>query len=1025
MPEGAGRVALEPSAGVRQRGLPGQPALVGALIAAAAAGVFAADLLTPLGIAVWVFYLVPVLLTFLLRQSLTPIGTASLCTMLMAAGFALSPPGVDPMMGAVNRGLGVTTLWAMAAASFLFIRGKLAVERQEWLQSGQVALAGRMAGEQDIAGLADGILRELAGRLGAQVGILFVRNGDGLRRRAMLAVPHGTTMPEVVREGEGLLGQAVRERRAALLPGLPEGYLRFGSVLGAAPPRTLLVAPILVDGVVIGALELGFAEAADGERALALLDRVSDAVGTALRSAEFRSRLRELLEETQRQAEELQKQGDELRSANEELEEQSQALQASQARLEQQQRELEEANVALRSQARALEQASRYKSEFLANMSHELRTPLNSSLIMARLLADNREGNLTAEQVRFAQTIEASGNDLLALINDILDLSKIEAGHAEIRPERVELAGLLARLHRTFDPIAAGKGLAFRSTVAAGTPPAIETDPQRLEQILRNFVSNALKFTEAGEVAIEADALPDGRIALSVRDTGIGIAPEHQEAIFEAFRQADGTTSRKYGGTGLGLSISRELARLLGGRIELASAPGRGSTFTLLLPVVPDPAALPRPAAQATAPAAPAAGRPQRAAPPPPALADDRDVPRDGRRLILIVEDDPEFARLLADLARDQGFQCLVTATADEAVALARTHLPHAVLLDIRLPDHTGLSVLDRLKRNTRTRHIPVHIVSAHDYVEPALAQGAVGYVLKPARREELGAALERIGRRLDQRLRRVLVVEDDPVQLDAVQRLLAADGVETVGAGTGAECLRLLAAETFDCMVLDLSLPDMSGFDLLDRLGADDSRSFPPVIVYTGRALTAEEELRLRRTSRSIIVKGARSPDRLLDEVTLFLHQVVSELPGEQQRALARALSRDAAIEGRRILVVEDDVRNVFALTSILEPHGAEIVIARNGREAIEALERGEAAGRRPDLVLMDVMMPEMDGLAATRAIRAREAWRGLPILMLTAKAMPDDQERCLAAGANDYMAKPLDVEKLLSLIRVWMPRS
>jgi CheY-like chemotaxis protein/signal transduction histidine kinase len=1031
MPGEATRRALAGRADARRPWSADETGLVVTLIVGATAGVFAADLFTPLGIAVWVFYLVPVLLSFLLRRPLAPLALAALCTVLVAVGFALSPRGIVPFTAAVNRGFGIATLWTMAAAASLFIRGKLAVERQDWLQSAQVALAERMAGEQDVANLADGVLRELGARLDAQVGVLFVRNRDGLHRRAAFAVPDEAAVPAMLREGEGLLGQALRERRAVLLPGLPDGYLRFGSSLGSAAPRAVLAAPILVDGAVIAAVELGFADGDEGRR-LELLDRVSGAIGVALRSAEFRARLRELLAETERQADELQKQAEELRAANEELEEQSQALQTSQAVLERQQRELEEANASLRLQTRELEQASRYKSEFLANMSHELRTPLNASLIMARLLADNREGNLTPEQVRFAETIESAGNDLLALINDILDLSKIEAGRVEVRPERVELEGLMARLRRTFAPVAQGKGLVFRTAVADGAPPALETDAQRLEQVLRNFVSNALKFTEAGEVTVEADVLPDGHIAFSVRDTGIGIAPEHQEVIFEAFRQADGTTSRKYGGTGLGLSISRELARLLGGRIELASAPGRGSTFTLVLPpAYPAGAARPRAGRAAASGGVPDAGaRPSLAAgseavaPARPAAADDRDGPADGRRAILVVEDDPAFARILADLAQAQGFRCLVAPTADEGVLMARQHLPHAIVLDIGLPDHTGLSVLDRLKHDVRTRHIPVHVVSAFDQERAVLAQGAVGYMAKPARREALEETLRALERRLTRAVRRILVVEDDPAQLAAVRHLLAADGVETVGVGSGADCLARLAEGTFDCMVLDLSLPDMTGFELLDRLAEDEEHSFPPVIVYTGKELGPEDELRLRRYSRSIIVKGARSPERLLDEVTLFLHQVVSELPGEQQQALARSLSRDAAIEGRRILVVEDDVRNVFALTGILEPHGALVAIARNGREAIEALERAEAKGARPDLVLMDVMMPEMDGLAATREIRRREAWRDLPVIVLTAKAMPDDQERCLAAGANDYMAKPLDVEKLLSLVRVWMPR-
>jgi CheY-like chemotaxis protein/nitrogen-specific signal transduction histidine kinase len=706
------------------------------------------------------------------------------------------------------------------------------------------------------------------------------------------------------------------------------------------------------------------------------------------------------------------------------LEEQSQHLAA-------QRDELNRAKLSVEAQARDLQQASQYKSDFLANMSHELRTPLNSSLILAKLLADNRDGNLSAEQVKFAETIHAAGNDLLALINDILDLSKIEAGKMEVRPERVRVSQLLENLSRTFQPVAGQKGLTYQAHAAPGAPEVLETDPQRLEQILKNLLGNALKFTEQGEVTLEVRAAPGAQVAFSVRDTGIGISPQQQEMIFEAFRQADGTTNRKYGGTGLGLSISRELARLLGGELSVESEVGRGSIFTVRVPLVYNAAGVPeRPApAPSRSPEplpAPAPEPPRSAAAPRPRyVEDDRERLTGTRRVVLVVEDDEPFARILLDLAHQLNFHCLIAPSAEEALGLAAQFLPSAVILDIGLPDHSGLSVLDRLKQDARTRHIPVHVVSGGDYAQTALSLGAVGYMLKPVKREELEQAFHSLESRLTQKMRRVLVVEDDAVQLDSLQQLLRSQDVETAGVRTAAECLERLKTSTFDCMVLDLSLPDASGLSLLETLSREDRYSFPPVIVYTGRDLTADEEQQLRRYSKSIIIKGAKSPERLLDEVTLFLHQVVSELPAEQQRMLEKARSRDAALEGRRILVVEDDVRNVFALTSILEPRGAEIRIARNGREALEALERYQHLPEQAaDLVLMDIMMPEMDGLTATREIRKRSEWKRLPIIALTAKAMKDDQEQCLEAGANDYMAKPLDVEKLLSLVRVWMPR-
>lgn len=1014
-----------------------------AVIAGGAVCVFAADLFTPLGMAIWILYLTPLLVSFQLRRPVAPLAAAAVCTLLMALGFFLSPTGVDPSVGVINRGFGILTVWIMATAARLFIINKLVIERQEWLQSGQVRLSERLAGEQEVEELAEAVLHEMVVATGAQVGTLYVRNGAGMSLRASFAVPPESALPQVVMPGEGALGAAMQTGEAQIIRGLTDGYLRHGSALGSDIPRVIVAAPFLVDGEPIAAIELGYA-GEPHDAALEFLERAGAAVAVAFRSAEFRTRLAELLDDTRRLAEELQRQSEELRASNEELEEQSQALQASQAQLEAQQRDLEAANLELEERADALEKerseaertgtllreqtselqrVSRYKSEFLANMSHELRTPLNSSLILARLLADNRGGNLTGEQVRFAETIEAAGKDLLALINDILDLSKIEAGQVDVRPERVALETLLVRLSRTFEPVARDKGLELRVETAPDAPTELTVDPQRIEQVLRNFLSNALKFTERGEVVLTARSAPDDRIALCVSDTGIGIAPENQQAIFEAFRQADGTTSRRFGGTGLGLSISRELARLLGGTITLDSEPGRGSSFTLCLPVIYDKAHTPARADQIvrSVPShAPVLGSEPSLSP----ADDDRDVLTGDARVLLVVEDDPAFAAILIDLAHERGFQCLLARTADEGVSLARQYLPHAIVLDLGLPDHTGLSVLDRLKHNVRTRHIPVHVISAHDHVATAMAGGAVGYVLKPAGRNELVETLSGFEQRLDRKLRRILLVEDDAVQREAIGRLLELEHVETVAVASGEECLTLLAETTFDCMVLDLTLEDMTGFELLDRLSADNSRSFPPVIVYTGRELTHDEEVRLMRYSRSVILKGARSPERLLDEVTLFLHQIVAELPNEMQRTLARAISHDGTITGRRILVVEDDVRNVFSITSIFEPQGAEMLIARNGREALDLLVAADERGDLPDLVLMDVMMPEMDGLTAAREIRKREACRDLPIIMLTAKAMAEDHRECLEAGANDYMAKPLDVEKLLSLVRVWLPR-
>lgn len=946
--------------------------------------------------------------------------------------------------------------------AYLLRRAILDRRWQDWLQAGQIGSSKVMVGDPRLDRLGEKLLRFLAEYLDAQAGAVFTRMNQGniFHRIASYGVPNQSETPQQFEASDGLLGQAVRDARTFVLNQVPDGYLTIGSGLGHGKPRHLLIVPAMVDDTVIAVIELGFLQPVN-ESVMELFERIGGSIGAAVRSANDRVHLQSLLEETQRQAEELQSQGEELRVSNEELEEQSRVLKESQSRLELQQTEMEQTNaqleeqaqllenqrdeatrsrMKLEQQAREIERASQYKSDFLANMSHELRTPLNSSLILAKLLADNREGNLTAEQIKYAETIGSAGNDLLALINDILDLSKIEAGKMEMRPQQFRLSQLVDDLERTFQPVAEQKGLSFRTFLLPGCPETVDTDLQRLEQVLKNIISNAMKFTDHGEVTVSISRAEAGMISFAVTDTGIGIADGQQQAIFEAFRQADGTTNRKYGGTGLGLSISRELTRRLGGEITLTSQLGQGSTFTVTVPETysfvpesslhfrtrPDIVANPllithrstmTSSDQTAVIAQRSAGLGR--------IEDDRAKLTGDRRVILVVEDDEAFARILYDLAHELDFQCLIATNAEDGVAAVIQYLPSAVVLDVGLPDHSGLSVLDRLKHDSRTRHIPVHVVSAGDFAQTALALGAVGYMPKPVKREQLVHALQNLESRLAQRLRSVLVVEDDPVQLDSLRRLLGSHDVETVGAQTAAECLACLKETTFDCMVLDLSLPDATGFSLLKTLSEEDTYAFPPVIVYTGRDLSAEEEQQLRRYSKSIIIKGAKSPERLLDEVTLFLHQVVSELPLEQQRMLEKARSRDSAIEGRRILIVEDDVRNIFALTSILEPRGAVLKIARNGREALETL---KVAANDPaqmiDLVLMDVMMPEMDGITATMEIRKNSEWKKLPIIVLTAKAMTDDQERCLAAGANDYMAKPLDVEKLLSLVRVWMPR-
>ena len=959
---------------------------------------------------------------------------------------------------AVDAGGSLLLFVLIIGAAFLTSRDFLTQQTESWLQAGQNGLSERLQGDQRLQSLGENVLGFLAHYLGAQVGAIYLSEPNGnLRRFASFAMPP-QQQNDTLRPGDGLAGQAVKENRLLVVDEVPADYLPVVSTLGAGKPAHLLIAPASHGGGVQGVLELGFFRAllpSDRE----LLQRLRDSIGIAVRSSKDRARLEELLQETQRQSEELQAQQEELRVANEELAEQGQVLKDSQARLEAQQAELEQTNSQLQEQAgilenqrdelqsvqvslalraEELERSNQYKSEFLANMSHELRTPLNSSLILAKLLADNKPGNLNEEQLKFAQTIFAAGNELLALINDILDLAKIESGKVELQPQSLALAATLETLARGFEPLARERALAFTYAVDPQAPQRIETDGQRLGQILKNLLSNALKFTASGEISVRVSAAPRGRIAFAVQDTGIGIPREQQEVIFEAFRQADGSTHRKYGGTGLGLSISRDLARLLGGDVTVRSEVGAGSIFTLTLPEkYSGPIAVERTGAGrdrlgVSQPEAPSTAFVPEWNPPASATAwelrpsqvdDDRGRLTADSRTLLIVEDDVHFAGVLRELSHELGFLCIATQTAADALAAAQRFKVHAVILDMNLPDRPGLQVLNELKHSPATRHVPVHIVSVADFSQQAMRLGAVGYALKPVMREQLMQAFQKLQSKLQQSVRRLLIVEDDERQRLSIEHLLSSDGVEISAVATASEALEQLKETTFDCLVLDLSLPDLSGYELLERMAETEEVSFPPVIVYTGRSLTRDEEQKLRRFSRSIIIKDVRSPERLLDEVTLFLHQVESELPAETQRMLRVARDRESGFEGRRILIVEDDVRNIFALSKVLEPRGAKVEIARNGREALEVLDRGwSSASTRVDLVLMDIMMPEMDGLTAMREIRKRAEWQKLPIIALTAKAMQDDQERCLQAGANDYIAKPLDVDKLLSLVRVWM---
>ncbi|WP_404994288.1 response regulator [Cupriavidus pauculus] len=1028
--------------------------------------VFGVDALTPLGVAAWLFYLVPVCLTLYGNNPRLPLIVAMAATVLIGVGYVVSPSAmVRPMLSIINRSVGVAVLWFLAVIIHRYIVAQLSMQRVVWLQQAQVRVHQAIRAQQSAGNVGDALVRALAQVLDAHVGVVYQVEGDHLRRVAAWALANAESLPQTLAPGDTLAGQAMADNRVIAVGGLPANYLQVSSALGRTAPNEIVAAPLTAEGEVVGVIELGFVTTRrDSADVVELLERLGESVGMTMRAVAFRSRLENLLAETQRQSEELQVQQEELRVSNEELEERGRALMDSQARLESQQAELEQTNVQLEehaqrletqkremlsyqaelaANARALERSNQFKSEFLANMSHELRTPLNSALILAKLLQENKERTLTDEQVRYAATIHAANTDLLNLINDILDLSKIEAGHLVVDPEPVELASFAHVLESLFAPIGEQKGVPLRVEFMPGLPDTIVTDSQRLQQVLKNLLSNAFKFTETGSVTLALSAQGDEAVRFEVRDTGIGIPKDKQQVIFEAFQQADGTTSRRYGGTGLGLSISRELARLLGGGISVASEPGQGSVFSLTVPrtlvaegatqaglvtpihapahrpasiVAPPPRAVPPAPAPASADAAERAQALQAGWPVP--IVDDRDRRTRGNRLILVVEDDNDFAGILYDLAHELDFDCIHATTSAQGLEMAREYQPCGILLDVALPDQSGLTLLDWLKRDPATRHIPTHLISVSDHAEAALHLGAIGYTFKPSERDRLAEVIRGLEARMNAGRRRVLVIEDDPSLRESIRALLKSLDAEIVTADDVAGARAALAASPFDCVVMDMVLPDGTGHDLLAHMAERGSGVMPPVIIYTGRQLSADDEQRLRRHSKSIIIKGARSPDRLLDEVTLFLHSVESSLPPEHQRMLRAARSRDDAFDGRKLLLVEDDARNIFALSKVIEPLGATVEIARSGREALDLLERVDDV----DLVLMDIMMPEMDGITATRHIRQMPQYGRLPIIALTAKAMPSDREACLQAGANDYIAKPIDVDKLLSLCRVWL---
>ncbi|HKR08088.1 MAG TPA: response regulator, partial [Gemmatimonadaceae bacterium] len=981
---------------------------------------------------------------------------------------------------------------------------------QDWLKTNLAKFSRMMQGQKDLEQVSKLIMSELTPLVSAHHGAFYIMEDDNhtpvLKLIASYAYKERKHLGNRFYLGEGLVGQAALEKKPILLTNVPDDYIRISSGLGEAPPRNVIVLPVLFEGEVKAVIELASFLPFSQIHQL-FLDQLAETVGVVINMIAANMRTAELLEqsqgltlELQSQSEELRKQQEELKRSNAELEAQAQTLRTSEELLKDQQEELQQVNeeleekasllaeqnrkveqkneeveaarLALEEKAEQLQLSSKYKSEFLANMSHELRTPLNSLLILARLLSENKDGNLTPKQVEFAQTILSSGSDLLNLINDVLDLSKVEAGKMDVNPSDVRLTEVKDFVERNFNPVAEQKGLTFRVEVNPELPQTIYTDGARLQQVLKNLLSNAFKFTQEGEVSLTMRRAEKGRrfqnptldsaadvVALAVQDTGIGIAKDKQRLIFEAFQQADGTTNRKYGGTGLGLSISREIARLLGGEIRVESAEGKGSTFTLFLPTHfaglprddeggPAPRTIQRrdPSAPAMArSSAPGSGRPnvvrgprpnqrrrpsgdalqyqpERRAVPQTVIADDRDAVEEGDRTVLIIENDQNFAKVLLDMARDKGYKGVVELDGEAGLKASREVRPDAITLDIDMPGLDGLQVLDRLKRDPETRHVPVHIISGVEQKREGLKAGAIAYLAKPVSKEGLDAAFARISTFIDTVPKKLIVVEDNEAQRQSIVELIAHEDVEITAVPSAEDALDKIREQHFDCMVLDLGLHtgQMTGFDLLEKVKSDPDNHDLPIIIYTGKELSPKEETEIRKYAETIILKDVKSPERLLDETALFLHRVEAKLPEQKRKMLEHLHDSDSVVAGKSVLVVDDDVRNIFSLTSVLEDHGMIVRFAETGKQAIEELKKDPTV----DAVLMDVMMPEMDGYETTRAIREMDQFKTLPIIALTAKAMKGDREKCIAAGASDYITKPVDTEQLLSLLRVWLYR-
>ncbi|MDQ2701552.1 MAG: HAMP domain-containing protein [Pseudomonadota bacterium] len=907
---------------------------------------------------------------------------------------------------------------------------------QDWLKTNLAKFSDMMQGQRDLLTLGRMLLSELAPLMDAQQGLMYVvdespgdEDGRRLRQLAGYADADRSPAARTLRFGEGLVGQCAAQAQLILIDDVPPGTVQIESGLLNAAPRSVIVLPVLFEDQVKAVLELAsLSEFTTTQRTF--LEQLSNSIGIVLNTIEATMRTEHLLSQSQQLAGELQTQQNELKQTNEDIALKAALLAEQKAEVEQKNQQIEHARRALEDKAAELALTSRYKSEFLANMSHELRTPLNSILILGQQLAENPETNLSPRQVEFAKTIHAAGTDLLHLISDILDLSKIESGTVTVDSEDITFSHLRENLERGFRHEAERRHLDFSVDFSPELGKELNSDPKRLQQILKNLLSNAFKFTEQGSVRLAASVAHNGWspdhpvlgkaptvVAFEVSDTGIGISPEKQKIVFEAFQQADAGTSRKYGGTGLGLAISREIAGLLGGEMKLHSAPGKGSTFTLYLPLhymggnqgaVPERATrmLPRPAETLAEPLV--------------EIEDDRTNIASGEPTLLVVEDDPRYAAVLRDHGRAHGFKVLVAQRGADALRLVREYKPNAITLDIFLPDMLGWTVLARLKQDSATRHIPVQVVTVEEERHHSIERGAFSYLAKPADNETIAAALQRIKDYTLPRVKKLLVVEDDAAERMGIEELIRHDDVAIDTVGSGEEALQALRSGGYDCAVLDLRLPDMSGFELLDRIQEIAELRELPIVVFTGKELSAAEDKRLKKAAKSVIIKGVESPERLLDETALFLHRVIADLPPAKRRMVQRLHESDETLREKRVLVVDDDVRNIFALSSVLERHGMEVITAGTGQEAIEKV----AGDVDIDLVLMDIMMPGMDGYDTMRAIREDPDSRALPIVALTAKAMKGDREKCLEAGASDYLAKPVVTDQLLGVLRQWLHR-